>query len=243
MKPFLLLQSRPEDEAAENEYEGFLRAAGLEPAHLDRIRMDAAPLPPFDLDAYSGVIIGGSPFNSGDPEDSKSAVQRRVEAELQPVLDEIVERDFPFLGACYGIGTLGVHQGGLIDRTYGEPVGAVPVTVTDDGARDPLLAGLPETFDAFVGHKEACTVLPPSATLLATTPGCPVQMFRVKTNLYATQFHPELDHDGIITRIRVYQHAGYFPPEEIDDLIARVVLADVTESTKVLRNFVARYAR
>jgi len=243
VKPFLLLQSRPEDEAAENEYEGFLRAAGLEPAHLDRIRMEAAPIPPFDLDAYSGVIIGGSPFNSGDPEESKSAVQRRVEAELQPVLDEIVERDFPFLGACYGIGTLGVHQGGLIDRTYGEPVGAVPVTVTDDGARDPLLAGLPPTFDAFVGHKEACTVLPPSATLLATTPGCPVQMFRVKTNLYATQFHPELDHDGIITRIRVYQHAGYFPPEEIDDLIARVVLADVTESTKVLRNFVARYAR
>lgn len=243
MKPFLLLQSRPEDEAAENEYEGFLRAAGLEPAHLDRIRMEAAPIPPFDLDAYSGVIIGGSPFNSGDPEESKSAVQRRVEAELQPLLDEIVERDFPFLGACYGIGTLGVHQGGLIDRTYGEPVGAVPVTVTDDGARDPLLAGLPATFDAFVGHKEACTVLPPSATLLATTPGCPVQMFRVKTNLYATQFHPELDHDGIITRIRVYQHAGYFPPEEIDDLIARVVLADVTESTKVLRNFVARYAR
>lgn len=243
MKPFLLLQSRPEDEAAENEYEGFLRAAGLEPAHLDRIRMEAAPIPPFDLDAYSGVIIGGSPFNSGDPEESKSAVQRRVEAELQPLLDEIVERDFPFLGACYGIGTLGVHQGGLIDRTYGEPVGAVPVTVTDDGARDPLLAGLPPTFDAFVGHKEACTVLPPSATLLATTPGCPVQMFRVKTNLYATQFHPELDHDGIITRIRVYQHAGYFPPEEIDDLIARVVLADVTESTKVLRNFVARYAR
>jgi len=243
VKPFLLLQSRPEDEAAENEYEGFLRAAGLEPAHLDRIRMEAAPIPPFDLDAYSGVIIGGSPFNSGDPEESKSAVQRRVEAELQPLLDEIVERDFPFLGACYGIGTLGVHQGGLIDRTYGEPVGAVPVTVTDDGARDPLLAGLPPTFDAFVGHKEACTVLPPSATLLATTPGCPVQMFRVKTNLYATQFHPELDHDGIITRIRVYQHAGYFPPEEIDDLIARVVLADVTESTKVLRNFVARYAR
>jgi len=243
VKPFLLLQSRPEDEAAENEYEGFLRAAGLEPAHLERIRMEAAPIPPFDLDVYSGVIIGGSPFNSGDPEESKSPVQRRVEAELRPVLDEIVERDFPFLGACYGIGTLGVHQGGLIDRTYGEPVGAVPVTVTDDGARDPLLAGLPVTFDAFVGHKEACTVLPPSATLLATTPGCPVQMFRVKTNLYATQFHPELDHDGIITRIRVYQHAGYFPPDEIDDLIARVVLADVTESTKVLRNFVARYAR
>lgn len=243
MKPFLLLQSRPEDEAADNEYEGFLRASGLTPGRLRRVRLEAGPLPPLDLDAYAGVIVGGSPFNSGDPEHSKSPVQSRVEDELRALLDELVARDFPFLGACYGIGTLGVHQGGVIDRTFGEPVGAVPVTVTDDGAADPLLAGVPRTFDAFVGHKEACTVLPPSATLLATAPGCPVQMFRVRSNLYATQFHPELDHDGIVTRIRVYQHAGYFPPEEIDDLIGRVVLADVTESTKVLRNFVARYAR
>ena len=243
MKPFLLLQSRPEDEASDDEYEGFLRAAGLEPAQLHRLRMESRPLPPLDLDAYSGIIVGGSPFNSGDPEDEKSDVQRRVEAELRPLLDDVVARDFPFLGACYGIGTLGVHQGGVIDRTYGEPVGAVPISLTPEGAADPVLAGLPATFDAFVGHKEACSVLPPGAVLLATTPACPVQMFRVRTNLYATQFHPELDHDGIVTRIRVYQHAGYFPPEEIDDLIGRVVLADVTESTKVLRNFVERYAR
>lgn len=242
-KPFLLLQSRPEDEAADNEYEGFLRTSGLAPARLRRIRTEAAPLPPFDLGDFSGVIVGGGPFNSSDPEEAKSAVQRRVEAELRALLDEIVERDFPFLGACYGIGTLGVHQGAVIDRTYSEPVGAVPITLTEEGRADPLLAGMAPTFDAFVGHKEACRVLPPSATLLASSPDCPVQMFRVKTNLYATQFHPELDHDGIVTRIRVYQHSGYFPPEEIDDLIGRVLLADVAEPPKILENFVARYAR
>lgn len=243
MKPFLLLSSRPEDEAADNEYEGFLRAMGLEAAQLRRIRMDRAPLPPLVLDDYSGVLVGGGPFNSSDPEVEKSEVQRRVELELKVLLDELVDRDFPFLGACYGIGTLGVHQGGVVDRTYGEPVGAVPVSLTAAGAADPLLAGMPPSFDAFVGHKEGCTVLPASATLLASTPTCPVQMFRVRTNLYATQFHPELDHDGIVTRIRVYQHAGYFPPDEIDDLIGRVRLADVEEPPRILRTFVARYAR
>ena len=80
---------------------------------------------------------------------------------------------------------------------------------------------MPAEFDAFVGHKEACRVLPPSAVLLATSAACPVQMFRVKQNLYATQFHPELDLPGLLTRVRVYQHAGYFPPEELDELIAR----------------------
>lgn len=243
MKPFLLLSCRPEDDAAEHEYEGFLRASGLDRHGLQRVRVSEAPLPPLALEDYSGLILGGGPFNSSDPVQAKSPVQKRVEKDLMALLDDVVERDFPFLGACYGIGTLGVHQGGVVDRTFGEGVGAVPITVTDEGARDPLLAGLPEVFDAYVGHKEACSVLPPSAVLLASSPGCPVQMFRVASNLYATQFHPELDHDGIVARIRIYQHAGYFPPEEMDDLIERVLLADVGHPPRVLRNFVERYAR
>jgi GMP synthase (glutamine-hydrolysing) len=67
-------------------------------------------------------------------------------------------------------------------------------------------------------------------------------MFRVKQNLYATQFHPELDVPGIVTRIQVYQHAGYFPPAEIEELIGRVSVAVVTEPARMLANFVARYA-
>jgi GMP synthase (glutamine-hydrolysing) len=237
-----LLSSRAEDPAAHDEYAAFLRLTGLSPGQLRWIRLEAAPLPRLDLDDYSGVFLGGGPFNSTDPADTKSPVQHRVERELQGLLDEIVARDFPFLGACYGIATLGVHQGGVVDRTYAEPVSCVPVSLTAAGLGDPLLAGMPEVFDAFVGHKEACRVLPPTAVLLATSPGCPVQMFRVKTNMYATQFHPELDVAGIVTRIRVYQHAGYFPPGDVDDLIARLSVAVVPEPGRMLANFVARYA-
>ena len=242
MKPFLLLATRAEDEAADDEYAAMLRAGGLEERELHRIRLEAAPLPALDLDRYAGVVLGGGPFDSSDPEDAKSANQRRVEAELRGLLDELVARDFPFLGACYGVGTLGVHQGGVVDRTYGEPVGAVPVTLTAAGRADPLLAGVPETFEAFVGHKEACRVLPPTAVLLASSPTCPVQMFRVRTNLYATQFHPELDVDGIVTRVRIYQHAGYFEPETLDDLIGRLRRAEVVHPPRILADFVARYA-
>jgi GMP synthase (glutamine-hydrolysing) len=242
VRPFLLLASRPEDQAADDEYAAFLRVTGLADGELRRIRMEAAPLPELDLDDYSGVLLGGGPFNSSDPVDSKSAVQRRVEAELSALLDEVVARDLPFFGACYGVGTLGVHQGGVVDRTHGEPISCVPVELTAAGREDPVLAGVPEVFDALVGHKEACRVLPPSAVLLATSAACPVQMFRVGRNVYATQFHPELDIAGVVTRIRVYQHAGYFPPAEMDELIIRMSRTVITEPSRVLANFVARYA-
>ena len=45
MKPFLLLASRAEDTAAEDEYRAYLRYCGLRPEQLHRIRMEAAPLP------------------------------------------------------------------------------------------------------------------------------------------------------------------------------------------------------
>ncbi len=241
MEPFLLLSSRPEDEAAEEEYASFLRGTGLPADRLHRVRMEAGPLPALRLEDYAGVILGGGPFNSSDPPEDKSAVQVRVEREMAALLDEIVERDLPFLGACYGIGTLGTHQGGVVDRTYAEPISSVGITLMAAGLADPVLEGVPERFDAFVGHKEACRVLPSSATLLASSAGCPVQMFRVGRNVYATQFHPELDVAGIITRVRVYQHAGYFAPEEMNDLISVLSTAVVTEPGRILANFAQLY--
>ncbi|GAC1368230.1 MAG: glutamine amidotransferase [Pseudarthrobacter sp.] len=242
MKPFLLLASRAEDAAAEDEYAAYLRYGGLSPERLHRIRLEAGPLPALDLTAYSGVIVGGSPFTSSDPSAHKSATQHRVERELARLLDGIVYQDFPFLGACYGVGTLGTHQGALIDRTFGEPLGAVEVELTDAGIADPLLRGMPRRFTAFTGHKEACTTLPSHAVLLASSQACPVQMFRIKQNLYATQFHPELDVEGLVTRIDIYRHAGYFPPESAEQLMVAARGFTVTEPMTILKNFVARYA-
>ena len=216
MKPFLLLATRAEDAVADAEAEAILRFGGLSPAELVRIRLESAPLdellPNLDLTAYSGVLIGGSPFTSTDPDAKKSATQRRVEIELAKVIAEIVALDVPFLGACYGISTLGLFLGGVLDRTYAEPISAVPITLTDAGCADPLLAGLPRTFVAFVGHKEALRALPPGAVLLAGSAACPVQMFRIGQHQYATQFHPELDVPGIVIRIHAYRQRRLLPP-------------------------------
>jgi GMP synthase (glutamine-hydrolysing) len=243
VKPFLLLAVRAEDAAADNEYASFLALSGLAEGELRRVRLERRPLGPVDVRDWSGIMLGGGPFNYTDPEDGKSTVQRRVEADLSGLLDAVVAADVPFLGACYGIGALGRHQGAVLDRRHAEPVGSVTVTLTAAGRRDPLLSGLPAGFDAFTGHKEAISRLPDHAVLLAESPTCPVQAFRVGSNVYATQFHPELDVAGLCTRIEVYKHAGYFRPEEADQLKALARRADVTHPPAILRRFVRRYAR
>lgn len=243
MKPFLLIATRAEDKAADDEYAQILRFGNLEEADLHRLRLERDPMPAMTLDDYSGIIVGGSPFTGSEPHHTKSAVQVRVEREISTLLDEVVDRDFPFLGACYGVGTLGRHQGATIDFTYGEPVGGTTVRVTEEGKADPLLQGIPHAFSAFVGHKEAVRILPSHAVLLASSKACPVQMFRIKENLYGTQFHPELDAEGIATRIRIYKNAGYFEPDEADTLIDETAQWDVSSAHKVLANFTAAYAR
>lgn len=243
MKPFLLLGVRAEDAVSDNEYASFLAQAGLTEGELRRIRLEQHPLGPIDLRDWSGILLGGGPFNYTDPEEQKSAVQRRIEADLSALLDQVVSADFPFLGACYGIGALGRHAGAIVDRQYTEPVGPVTISLTPEGRADPLLRGLPDTFDAFTGHKEAISRLPGHATLLASSAACAVQAFRVGGNVYATQFHPELDVTGLCTRIDAYRYAGYFRPEEAEDIKAMAARSNVTHPSAILRRFATRYGR
>ncbi|WP_027860494.1 glutamine amidotransferase [Marmoricola sp. URHB0036] len=243
MKPFLLLSIRAEPAAADNEYDSFLRFTGLPEAELPRVNLVRDELPPVDLDAFSGILLGGGPWNASDARETKSAAQVRSEVAILRLLDEVVERDFPFLGACYGIGTLGVHQGAVVDRSSPEPVGPLSVTLTAQGEADPLFAGVPTDFAAYGGHKEAMVTLPSSAVQLATSAACPVQAFRVGSNVYATQFHPELDLEGVCTRIEVYKDAGYFPPSEAETLKERSRAVEVKHPMTLLANFVSLYAR
>lgn len=242
MKPFLLLAIRAEDVAADDEYAAMLRFSGLDEKRLRRFRMEQAELGAIDLDRWSGIILGGGPYQASDAEDTKSVTQRRVEAELSALLDEVVERDFPFLGACYGIGTLGRHQGAVVDRTFHEPIGGIQIKLTDAGEQDPLFRHAGSQFGAYVGHKEAISKLPAHAVTLAYSESCPVQAFRVGTRVYATQFHPELDLDGLATRVEVYKYAGYFEPDEADAVMAAARASGVAEVPNVLEGFVELFA-
>lgn len=242
MRPFLFLGTRAEDDVAQQEYDAVLAGTGLRPDELVRVRLEAGPLGQVDLDAWSGIILGGGPFNVSDPDEAKSPVQHRVEGELRALAGRVVSADFPFLGACYGIGVLGTLGGGVVDRTYGEAIGALPVQLTPEGIEDRLFGELPAVFGAYLGHKEAVSRLPDGAVLLASTDTCPVHAFRLGNNVYATQFHPELDAVAICDRIDAYSAHGYYEPEEQESLKTAARAAMVVEPVRLLARFVEVYA-
>ncbi|SNS58082.1 glutamine amidotransferase [Tropicimonas sediminicola] len=243
MKPFLILQLRPEPEASDNEYQAFLEKGGLSVAETHRIRLEREEVPEdLDLTAYAGVIVGGGPGCVSDPDETKPVIERHIEAEILGLMPQITAQDIPFMGCCYGIGILAHHLGGKVSKErYGEDVGAVACEVMPEGQGDPVLAGLPERFNALVGHKEAVQALPPGCVHLLRSDPCPFQMIRHGRNVYATQFHPEADGAVFALRIEIYKERGYFPPQEAQALKDRVLASDVDLAPIILRNFVDRY--
>ena len=240
-KPILILQFRPETEVSDSEFQAFLKYGGLQPNEVKRIRAEFK-MPEINLDDYSAVITGGGPYNVS--EHKKKPVQEEVEKNLFSLLQKIAEKDFPHLGNCYGFSAGVVACGGVVSKKkYSEDAGAVTINLTEEGKKDKLLRGIKSNFRAFVGHKEACQQLPPGAVNLAYSSTCPFHMFRLGKNVYAAQFHPELDYSGIAVRIEFYKHHGYFPPEEADALKEKLAKENVSEPMKILKNFVDIYYR
>ncbi|MGB5767572.1 MAG: glutamine amidotransferase [Arenicellales bacterium] len=243
-KPFLIMQLRPEDDTSDNEYAAIMKYGGLQSKDAHRLRIEKNGIPDdLELDQYSGIIVGGSPFDISTPEVDKSAIQKKIEEDFKKLFDQVVPNDFPFLGACSGNGLLGSYLGTSISSRYSEPVGCARLDITEAGKADPLLTGFPDSITVLLGHKEACDNVPGSAVLLMTGTDCPVQMFRVGRNVYATQFHPEGDSEGFTLRIHAYKHHGYFKPHEADCLIDAVGEEDTPYAQEILKRFVNRYQR
>lgn len=242
-KPFLILQARPEDFVADQEYEAMLKRGRLDESRVHRIRLDKERMPDgLNLDDYAGVIIGGGPGCVSDDPDTRPEIEARIERDMLDLMPAITARDFPFLGCCLGMSILAHHLGAEVSkRRYSESVGPVDCTLTEAGREDPLTGPMPQEFTALVGHKEAVQELPPGAVHLVASGPCPYQMIRHGQNVYAAQFHPEADGDVFAGRVDFYLHRGYFDPSEGDRIKEVCYAAEATEPPGVLERFVARY--
>ena len=177
-----------------------LRFAGLDERDVRRVRLEERPLGAVDLDDWSGIVLGGGPFNVSDPPEtevgrrstawrpscatSPSASSRRTSRSSAPATASA--RSAPSAAAS--------STGRTASRSAPSRI-----RLTDAGPRRPAARRrCRTTFDAFLGHKEAVSRLPDGAVLLASSAACPVQAFRLGRNVYATQFHPELDVEALL---------------------------------------------
>ncbi|QKJ18407.1 GMP synthase [Microbacterium hominis] len=240
--PLLYVCVRPQQGAATAEYESFRAAMRLEPAQLARHDLVRDALPADAFEAYSGFLIGGSPFNVADPESTKTDAQLRLEADLERIARATAGGDGPAaLFTCYGIGIVTRMLGGRVSRAFPEDTGPVAIELTEAGRADPITGALAARFTALTAHKEGTATTPPGSVLLATNEACPVQAYSVGGRLYATQFHPEPTTRAFTERMAVYRDDGYFEARDYDEIAGRVLAASVTEPSRLLRSFAQRF--
>jgi GMP synthase (glutamine-hydrolysing) len=89
-----------------------------------------------------------------------------------------------------------------------------------------------------MGHEDRVSQLPPGATRLASTALVDNQAYRFDGKpIYCTQFHPELNRDDILARVRAYpSYVERIAGVTIDEFEAQCL--DTPQTEALLRRFV-----
>lgn len=162
-------------------------AEWLPAAGLDLDIVDGAALP-CDLDGYAAMIVLGGPMSATD-----DAVVPWL-AHERDLLRAAVSNEVPTLAICLGAQLLALAHGGRVaPNPDGPEFGAQLIAKRAATATDPLFGALPITPDVVQWHHDAVTVLPPGAILLASSPMCAHQAFRLGRLAWGVQFHFETD--------------------------------------------------
>ena len=101
-----------------------------------------------------------------------------------------------------------------------------------------MLGYLGSPFRAQFGHEDLVETLPPRTTLLASSAKVVNQAYRFEdAPIYCTQFHPELDADGLRSRFLTYpRYAEYIAGTTLEELLDN--LEDTPEVEELIGRFV-----
>ena len=165
------------------------------------------------LDLYKGDRLPGT-FDHLDAVVSLGGPMNVYEEDKYPFLKEenvflrgILERGIPFMGICLGGQLIAKASGSKVGRSPEKEIGFLPVQLTAAGKKDPLFQGVAGALDVFQWHEDMFEV-PAAGTLLASSPACPHQAFRVGPCAYGVQFHIEITDKSIREWSDAYFPAG-----------------------------------
>ena len=201
--------------------------------------------PHHKLAGYDGMVITGSP-------------RSLVEGEVEPWMDDAAafvraadDAGVPVLGVCFGHQLVGYAYGGRVRKNpNGWEVGTVDVELTDEGARDPLFAGLPRASCASTSRTATRSARSaPTTRVLAGGAHTPHQAIAVGTHVRGVQFHPEMNAPVIQ---RIIAHRRRILTDDAAPPAAAPATAstrsspratDTPDAERVLVNFVDHFVR
>jgi GMP synthase (glutamine-hydrolysing) len=168
-------------------------------------------------DGLQGMIISGGPFSVYD--------------QGAPMFDrKILTTGLPVLGICYGQQSIAHMLGGKISPTSNREYGETRVRILKDSR---LFDGIPRgEFRAWMSHGDVVDGPPKGFEVIARSKNDHIAAIQ-RGNIYAVQFHPEVDHTENGRRIldnflKICEADRNWEPEREYDLI----VAETREKVK-----------
>jgi GMP synthase (glutamine-hydrolysing) len=187
-----------------------------------------------DVSLFDGVLVTGSPLSVCQPEPWMK--------ELAATLLDWSLAGRAVLGVCFGHQLLS-HAAGtpVIRNPNGREMGTVEVTLTAEGLRDPLFAGLDGTVRIQTTHSDIASGLPAGTTLLATNANTAVQAATFGPRARGVQFHPEISAPTM--RSMIHARREILAAEGIDATLRSAAVTETSAGAAILRNFEERFVR
>ncbi|MDA2918767.1 gamma-glutamyl-gamma-aminobutyrate hydrolase family protein [Desulfobacterota bacterium AH_259_B03_O07] len=138
------------------------------------------------LEGYRGLVVLGGPMNVDQTDQYKHVI---TEINL---IQEAIDQGLPVLGICLGAQLIAKALGAKVSRNNEVEIGWYEVSPTENGLKDPLLSNFQKAEKIFQWHGDSFAI-PDGAVHLAQSACCLNQAFRYRNNVYAFQFHLEVD--------------------------------------------------
>jgi GMP synthase (glutamine-hydrolysing) len=153
-------------------------------------------LKPYQGDGFPDIQEYDFVISMGGPQSPREASHLSyLQAEIA-FLKKAIDANKHVLGFCLGAQLIGEALGAKTLKSPEKEVGVFPITLTEEGEKDPLFHDFSHSFPVIHWHNDMPGKTPDSV-LLAASEGCPIQAYRYGPRVYGLQFHMEITREGI----------------------------------------------